>query len=105
MAIDAAVKDVESGRTLALPEHLRDASYRGAKRLGHGEGYQYAHDLEEKVADMDCLPDNLRGRQYYHPTAEGREKALAQRLEEIRRLRQQSGKTRPTTKRTQKTEN
>ena len=44
MAIDAALKDVESGRTLAVPEHLRDASYRGAKRLGHGEGYQYAHD-------------------------------------------------------------
>jgi putative ATPase len=46
---------------------------------------------------MDCLPDNLRGRQYYHPTAEGREKALAQRLEEIRRLREGARKEISTT--------
>jgi len=44
------------------------------------------------VADMDCLPENLRGRQYYHPTSEGREKLLAQRLEEIRRLREEARK-------------
>src|SRR5207253_9966679 len=44
LAIDAAIKDVESGRTLEVPEHLRDAHYKGAKRLGHGEGYKYAHD-------------------------------------------------------------
>jgi putative ATPase len=60
------------------------------KELGYAEGYRYAHDEEGKVADMDCLPDSLRGRSYYHPTQEGREKALAQRMEEIRRIR--SGK-------------
>ena len=57
------------------------------KDLGYGAGYQYAHDLEEKVADMQCLPDNLRNRTYYHPTVEGVEKRIRERLEEIRRRR------------------
>ena len=55
MAIDAAMKDVESGRTLPVPEHLRDASYRGAQRLGHGQGYQYAHDFPEHFVAQDYL--------------------------------------------------
>jgi putative ATPase len=63
------------------------------KQAGYGKGYQYAHDLESKVADMDCLPDNLRGREYYQPTTEGREKVFAQRLEEIRRARAQARAT------------
>jgi putative ATPase len=57
------------------------------KELGYAQGYRYAHDESDKVADMDCLPDSLRGRTYYHPTEEGREKLLAQRIEEIRRIR------------------
>jgi putative ATPase len=57
------------------------------KELDYGKGYRYAHDEEGKVAEMDCLPDSLKGRTYYHPTQEGREKALAQRMEEIRRIR------------------
>jgi putative ATPase len=65
------------------------------KSAGYGKGYQYAHDLEEKVADMQCLPDNLRDRQYYHPTQEGREKLLAARMEEIRKLREKAGKSGP----------
>ena len=55
MAIDAALKDVESGRTLPVPEHLRDAHYQGAKRLGHGEGYKYAHDYPEHFVAQDYL--------------------------------------------------
>jgi putative ATPase len=57
------------------------------KSLDYGKGYQYAHDVEGRVADMDCLPPALAGRRYYVPTDEGRERALAQRLEEIRRIR------------------
>ena len=57
------------------------------KQLDYGKDYKYAHDEEGRVADMDCLPDSLRGRSYYQPTQEGREKQLAQRMEEIRRIR------------------
>ncbi len=59
------------------------------KQVGYGKGYQYAHDLDEKVADMECMPDNLRGREYYHPTQEGREKLLGQRMEEIKQRKQE----------------
>jgi len=59
------------------------------KQVGYGKGYQYAHDLDEKVADMECMPDNLRGREYYHPTSEGREKLLAQRMEEIKQRKEE----------------
>jgi len=55
--------------------------------LDYGKGYQYAHDEEGKVANMDCLPDSLKGRTYFQPTQEGREKQLAARMEEIRRIR------------------
>jgi putative ATPase len=57
------------------------------KAIGYGKGYQYAHDLENKVADMQCLPDNLLDRQYYHPTGEGFERELQKRMEEIIRAR------------------
>jgi putative ATPase len=81
MAIDAALKDVESGRTLAVPEHLRDASYRGAKRLGHGEGYQYAHDFPEHFVVQDYLGAEKR---YYEPTDQGVEKKIKERVEKWR---------------------
>jgi len=57
------------------------------KELEYGKGYQYAHDEEGRVADMDCLPESLRGRTYFKPTQEGREKQLAARMEEIRQIR------------------
>ena len=81
LAIDAALKDVESGRTLAVPEHLRDASYRGAKRLGHGEGYQYAHDHPEHFVAQDYLGADKR---YYEPTEQGVEKKIKERVEKWR---------------------
>jgi putative ATPase len=68
------------------------------KGLGYGRGYQYAHDLESKVADMQCLPDNLRDRVYYHPTNEGIEKRIHERLEEIKRQRSSAGNPSPATK-------
>jgi putative ATPase len=57
------------------------------KGLGYGQGYQYAHDLEGKIADMQCLPDSLRDRTYYHPSNEGVEKRMRERLQEIKRRR------------------
>jgi putative ATPase len=78
---------VEETRQEPVPLHLRNAPTRLMKELEYGKGYRYAHNEEGKVADMDCLPDSLRGRSYYHPTQEGREKLLAQRMEEIRRIR------------------
>jgi putative ATPase len=86
-AYGAVQQEIEQTRQEPVPLHLRNAPTRLMKDLGYSEGYRYAHNEEGKVADMDCLPDSLRGRSYYHPTQEGREKALAQRMEEIRRIR------------------
>ena len=85
LAYGEAQQEVEHTRQEPVPLHLRNAPTRLMKELEYGKGYRYAHDEEGRVADMDCLPDSLRGRRYYHPTQEGREKLLAQRMEEIRR--------------------
>src|SRR2546427_7379826 len=79
--------DVERTAAEPVPLHLRNAPTGLMKGLGYGQGYQYAHDLEDKVADMQCLPDNLRDRVYYRPTTEGIEKRIRERLEEIRQRR------------------
>jgi putative ATPase len=80
-AIDAALADVRSGRTLAVPEHLRDASYRGAKKLGHGEGYEYAHSHPGHFVAQDYLGASRR---YYEPTEQGSEKKIKDRLDKWR---------------------
>src|SRR6185312_12268054 len=85
-AYSAVQEEIEHTRQEPVPLHLRNAPTRLMKDLGYGKGYRYAHDEEDKVADMDCLPDALRGRSYYQPTQEGREKQLAARMEEIRRV-------------------
>jgi putative ATPase len=80
-AIDAALEDVKSGRTLAVPEHLRDAHYSGAKKLGHGEGYKYAHDGKDHFVAQDYLgADKI----YYEPTEQGVEKKIKERVEKWR---------------------
>jgi len=84
VAIDKALEDVRSGRTLAVPEHLRDASYKGAKRLGHGEGYKYAHEYEGHFVPQDYLGADKR---YYEPTEQGVEKKIKERLDHWRKLR------------------
>jgi putative ATPase len=86
-AYGAVQAEIEHTRQEPVPLHLRNAPTRLMKELDYGKGYRYAHDEEGRVADMDCLPDSLRGRSYYQPTQEGREKLLAQRMEEIRRIR------------------
>jgi putative ATPase len=87
LAYAAAQDEIEHTRQEPVPLHLRNAPTSLMKELGYAKGYQYAHDEEGKVADMDCLPESLKGRTYYHPTQEGREKQLAQRLQEIRRIK------------------
>src|SRR5579864_287994 len=79
--------DVERTAAQPVPLHLRNAPTSLMKNIGYGQGYQYAHDLESKVADMQCLPDNLRDREYYAPTNEGVERRIRERLEEIKRMR------------------
>jgi putative ATPase len=86
-AYGAVQREVEETRQEPVPLHLRNAPTKLMKELDYGKGYRYAHSEEGKVAEMDCLPDTLKGRSYYQPTQEGREKMLAQRMEEIRRIR------------------
>ena len=82
MAIDAALADVRSGRTIAVPEHLRDGHYAGAKKLGHGVGYEYAHDGPEHFVAQDYLG---AAKKYYEPTDQGVEKKIRERLENWRK--------------------
>ncbi len=89
-AIDAALEDVRSGRTLAVPEHLRDAHYAGAKKLGHGEGYQYAHDHPGNFVAQDYLGADKR---YYEPGEQGVEKKIKERVEKWREALAQSRKS------------
>ncbi len=76
-------------RTIAepVPLHLRNAVTGLMGNLGYAKGYQYAHDAEEKVTDMTCLPESLAGRVYYKPTDQGFEARIRQRMEEIRRIK------------------
>jgi len=83
VAIDAALEDVRSGRTLAVPSHLRDAHHKGAKQLGHGEGYQYAHDHEGHFVPQDHLGEPRR---YYEPSDQGVEKKIKERVDRWRAL-------------------
>jgi putative ATPase len=81
-AVDAALEDVRSGRTLAVPEHLRDAHYKGAKRLGHGQGYEYAHSHPDHFVAQDYLGAVKR---YYEPGDQGVEKKIKERVEQWRK--------------------
>jgi putative ATPase len=87
-AYGAVLADIEATAAEPVPLHLRNAPTRLMKSLDYRKDYQYAHDVEGRVADMECLPSSLAGRRYYHPTQEGREKNLAQRMDEISRIRE-----------------
>ena len=80
-AIGAALEEVRSGRTQPVPEHLRDAHYQGAQRLGHGQGYQYAHDGQDHFVAQDYLGVN---KTFYQPTEQGVEKKIKERVEKWR---------------------
>jgi len=81
--------DLENTRAEPVPLHLRNAPTGLMKNIGYGKGYQYAHDVEDKVADMECLPESLAGKTYYRPTDQGFEARLRQRMEKIRRIKDQ----------------
>jgi putative ATPase len=85
-AIDAAMADVAAGRIGAVPNHLRDAHYPGAERLGHGKGYVYPHDLPEGIATQQYAPDVVNGRTYYEPSGRGHESRFAERARLIREI-------------------
>ncbi len=86
-AFNQVREDVETTRAEPVPLHLRNAPTKLMRELDYGKDYKYAHDEQGRVAAMQCLPDNLRGRRYYRPTQEGREKLLGQRMEELRKLK------------------
>jgi len=96
-AIGAAQADVRAGLIGAVPAHLRDAHYAGAKRLGHGDGYVYPHDLPEGIVAQQYAPDVVDGRAYYEPTSHGAESRFSERARLIRAIlhperdRQQEG--------------
>jgi putative ATPase len=83
-AYSGVVSDVQKTLNEPPPLHIRNAPTSLMKELGYGRGYQYAHDMKEKVADMECFPDSLRGRQYYYPTNQGMERRIAEILVEIK---------------------
>ncbi|MCI6556120.1 replication-associated recombination protein A [Schaalia hyovaginalis] len=86
LAIDEAIADLRAGKGGPVPKHLRDAHYAGAKRLGHGSEYLYAHDAPHHVAAQQYLPDDLEGARYYRPTVNGHEALLTKRLAALREL-------------------
>jgi len=85
-ALDAAIADVRAGKAGVVPQHLRDAHYAGAERIGHGKGYLYAHDAPHGVASQQYLPDSVEGTVYYTPTDHGFERTLSERRAQIRKL-------------------
>jgi putative ATPase len=87
-AMGAVRDDVEKTIAEPVPMNLRNAPTRAMKQWGYGEGYQHAHNFQDAVPGMECLPESLAGRQYYFPTDRGLEKRIAERLEEIRRLKE-----------------
>jgi putative ATPase len=85
-AVNAAIADVEAGRIGPVPPHLRDAHYRGAKTLGHGAEYLYAHDDPRGVAPQRHAPEAVANRTYYSPTNHGAEADYAERLARIKAI-------------------
>jgi putative ATPase len=84
LAIDAALADVRAGLAGPVPGHLRDSHYKGAAKLGHGQGYQYPHDLPGGIAAQQYAPDAVHGKRYYHPTRYGAEARYAEVAERVR---------------------
>jgi putative ATPase len=83
-AYSLVASDVQKTFNEPPPLQIRNAPTNLMKDLGYGQGYQYAHDLKEKVADMDCLPDSLRDRQYYRPTDQGMERRIGEIIAETK---------------------
>ena len=95
VAYEEAKKDALETLSQPVPLHIRNAPTRLMQELEFGKGDQYAHDTKEKVTGMECLPENLQGRRYYRPTAEGLEKRYQDRLEDIRQLKERLHANKP----------
>ena len=87
LAYGEALEDVKKTEAQPVPLHLRNAVTGLMKGIGYGEGYKYAHDFQDKVTEMQCLPANLVGRTYYKPTDQGFETRLRAKMGEIARLK------------------
>jgi putative ATPase len=83
-------EDLQSTIAEPVPLHLRNAVTGLMKHIGYGKGYQYAHDAEDKLTDMTCLPESLREREYYHPTDQGFEARVQQRMAEFRKIQKKT---------------
>jgi putative ATPase len=83
-ALGAATRDVQEDKAPPPPRHLRDSSYRGAKQLGHGEGYKYPHEYPEGYVAQHYFPEGMERRRYYEPTEHGREAKIKERLDRLR---------------------
>jgi putative ATPase len=92
VAYGDVMEDVRKAEAEPVPLHLRNAVTGLMKNIGYGKGYQYAHDFEKKVTEMQCLPDNLVGRQYYRPGDQGFEARLRARMAEIAKAKQENAK-------------
>jgi putative ATPase len=80
-AIDGALSDIEKKNPGDVPPHLRDSHYKGASKLGHGQGYKYPHHFDGSYVEQQYLPDELKGTRYYIPSDSGLEKEIKKRLE------------------------
>jgi putative ATPase len=87
-ALGDVMNEVRSGRAEPVPMHLRNAPTRPMKDWGYGAGYQHAHNFDDALNEMECLPESLAGTRWYHPTGRGIEKRIKERLEEIRTRRE-----------------
>ncbi|RKN12665.1 replication-associated recombination protein A [Streptomyces radicis] len=85
VAIGEAQADVRAGLAGPVPAHLRDSHYKGAEKLGHGQGYQYPHDLPGGIAAQRYAPDAVHGKRYYRPTTHGAEARYGEVLDRVRR--------------------
>lgn len=92
MAYERAKKDALSMLAEPVPLVLRNAPTRLMKELDYGKGYQYAHDTRDKLTDMQCLPDSLKGKEYYFPTEEGTEARFGERLTAIKKWKKEAQK-------------
>ena len=92
VAYESAKKDALTQLSEPVPLVIRNAPTRLMKELEYGKGYQYAHDTADKLTDMQCLPDSLKGREYYHPTEQGSESKYKARLTQIKAWKQEHRK-------------
>lgn len=91
LALEEALAEVKNSSSKRVPPHLRDASYKGAAKLGHGQGYLYPHDFPGHFVPQYYLPEGMEGKRFYHPSEEGREKEIRQRLSLWRSFKGQDG--------------